>query len=102
MKIIQQLEDRISKKLDEKRAQEVSQAVMETGSPEGVQAPKLEKQDVSTSETVPLSARSDKLSKSIDRLRVIAERYNFRPFVEAAKSVESDFRNLKSGVDLIS
>jgi len=92
------IDKQISKKLNErlgKQAFEVTPAVMET---EDV----VETEKVSTSETVPISTRSDKLSQSVERLRVVAERYGFRPFLEAARSVEHDFRDLKSGVDLIS
>jgi len=93
----------ISKKLDErlrKQALEVSPAVMET---EGKPVEKVvETEEVSASETAPISARSDKLAQSVERLKVVAERYGFRPFLEATRSVEQDFRDLKSGVDLIS
>ena len=100
------IQDAIAKKLDSKlnkEAQEVTPAVMETDEniAEG-DVVDSETVEVAKTETTPLSSRSDKLAGSVERLLTIAGRYSFRPFVEAAKAVEKDFRDLKSGVDLIS
>lgn len=93
MDINEQIATKLEEKLN-KEALEVNPAVAEKPAEEPVDEP--------AGGTVPISVRSDKLSKSMERLAVIAKRYGFRPFTEAVGAVENDWRDVKSGIDLIS
>lgn len=97
-----EIDQRIAAKLDERLKK---QAVDATPAVEEVEEPSVDRQvedEESTGRTVPIRQRSSKLAESMERLRVISQRYGFRPFSEAVQAVENDWRELKSGIDLIS
>jgi len=103
MNIDKQIAASLKKKL-EKQALDVNPAVMETSN-ESIPVPRLD-EEVSVEpgsqvDTITITARADALAKSVATLTNVAKKYGFRPFTEAAAAVEQNFKDLKSGVDLI-